>query len=79
MLNPIGFVFITVTVCIIPEFPVSEANDSVPFIDVRIFPGYLELKKTEVDSVSDPVYIPGGLLFGDEIVSVLYVSFPSSR
>ena len=36
-------------------------------------PGLLELPRTE-DSHSDPIFIPNGLIFGDEIVTRAYVS-----
>ena len=32
------------------------------------------LDNTIIDSHSDPIYIPGGLLFGDKIVTSAYVS-----
>ena len=43
------------------------------FPDLVTFPDFRELDKTEVDSFSDPIHIPGGLLFGNKIVSTLYV------
>ena len=36
-------------------------------------PDLLELPRTQ-DSYSDPIFIPGGLVFGDEIVTQVYVS-----
>ena len=37
------------------------------------FPGYVELDRSQADSFSDPIYVPGGLLFGDKIVTTVYV------
>lgn len=43
------------------------------FPDLTTFPTYRKLDGTVIDSFSDPVYIPGGLLFGNQIVTTLYV------
>lgn len=44
----------------------------VPFVDLKTFPGYLELKR-ENDAHSDPIIIPRGLLFGRTRVTSAYV------
>ena len=36
-------------------------------------PGLLELPRTQ-DSHSDPIFVPDGLIFGDEMITQVYVS-----
>ena len=45
----------------------------VPFVNLKTFPGALELKQ-ENDAHSDPIIIPRGLLFGRTRVTSAYVS-----
>ena len=47
--------------------------DFVPFTDLTNFPIYNELDGSKPDSHSDPIYIPDGLLLGNEFVTVAYV------
>ena len=49
--------------------------DSLPFVNLTGFPGVKELDNTEPDATSDPINIPDGFVFGDEIVTSAYVSF----
>ena len=46
--------------------------DSVPFFDLGAFFGVKELERVE-DSNSDPIFIPGGIIMGNQIVSTVYV------
>ena len=46
----------------------------LPFFDLTVFPGVMELDTTQVDVTSDPINIPDGLIFGDRIVTSVYVS-----
>lgn len=47
--------------------------DFVPFTDLTNFPIDYELDGSKPDSHSDPIYIPDGLLFGNEFVTLAYV------
>ena len=47
--------------------------DFVPFTDLTNFAIYNELDGSKPDSHSDSIYIPDGLLFGNEFVTVAYV------
>ena len=47
--------------------------DFVPFTDLTNFAIYDELDESTPDSHSDPIYIPDGLLLGNEFVTVAYV------
>ena len=47
--------------------------DSVPFFDLEQLFGVKELKRVE-DSNSDTIFIPGGIIMGNRIVSSVYVS-----
>lgn len=47
----------------------------LPFLDLMTFPGVKELAKTEADSVSDPIVIPDGLVFGNQIATMAFVSY----
>lgn len=42
-------------------------------IDLKSLPKVMELERV-VDAYSDPIDIPGGLVFGHEIVNTAYVS-----
>jgi hypothetical protein len=46
----------------------------LPILDLTTLPGVLELDRTQVDATSDAITIPNGFIFGDEIVTVAYVS-----
>ena len=46
--------------------------DSVPFFSLEAFFGVNELKRVE-DTSSDPIFIPGGIIMGNRIVSTVYV------
>ena len=48
-------------------------EEFLPFYDLAGMPGLKELPRT-LDSVSDPIFVPGGLIFGDEEVTRVYVS-----
>lgn len=41
---------------------------------MKKFPGVMELERV-TDAYSDPIDIPGGLIFGHEIVTTAYVRF----
>ena len=56
-----------------PDIPVVELPEVVPYFDLEGFPGVEELKR-EKDATSEPISIPLGLLFGDRIVTIAYVS-----
>lgn len=47
--------------------------DSLPFVNLTAFPGVKELDKAVPDATSEPIYIPDGLIFGDDIVTSTYV------
>ena len=46
----------------------------LPFVDLTMFPGVMELDKTGPDPTSEPIYIPDGMLFGDTTVTSAYVN-----
>lgn len=48
--------------------------DFLPFLDLTTFPGVSELDNTQPDATSDAIIIPRGLVFGDNIVTLAYVS-----
>lgn len=48
--------------------------ESLDFVNLMTFPGAKELDNTRPDATSDPIYIPDGLIFGDELVTSAYVS-----
>ena len=50
-----------------------EERQFLPFFDIIDLPGMNELERV-VDAVSEPIYIPDGLIFGDEVVSRVFVS-----
>ena len=50
-----------------------EEGVSLPFFDITNFPGVSELEKV-IDSTSEAIKIPNGLIFGNEVVSSVYVS-----
>ena len=56
-----------------PDILVFELPEVVPYFDLEGFSGMEELKR-EKDANSDPISIPLGLLFGDRIVAIAYVS-----
>ena len=58
------------------NFLILLESEYLPFYDLvgSDIPGLLELPRTE-DSHSDAIFIPNGLVFGDEIVTQVYVSF----
>ena len=45
----------------------------LPFYILIDIPGLLELPRTQ-DSHSDPIFVPGGLIFGEEEVTQVFVS-----
>lgn len=47
--------------------------EAIPFVDLKNFPGVMELDKV-IDAHSDPLTIPRGLLFGREKLTSVYVS-----
>ena len=49
----------------------------ISFPDLTTFPTFEKLDGIQIDSFSDPIYIPGGLVFGDKIVTTLYVRIPN--
>ena len=51
---------------------IEERIDSVAFFDLETFIGVKELERVE-DSNSDPIFIPGGIIVGNQIVSTVYV------
>ena len=50
----------------------TDTEDKV-LVDLKSFPGVMELERV-VDAYSDPINIPGGLIFGHKIVNTAYVS-----
>ena len=50
------------------EIPVLQ------FLDLTNFPGVSELDKTTTDSVSEGIVIPDGLIFGNRIATLAFVS-----
>ena len=56
-----------------PDIPVVELPAVVPYFDLEGFPGVEELRR-EKDANSEPINIPLGLLFGDRIVAIAFVS-----
>ena len=56
------------------EGPVFEIPEFLPFLDLTNFPGVMELDNAQVDGFSDPIVIPDGLIFGDQIATLAYVS-----
>ena len=56
-----------------PDIPVVELPEVVPYFDMEDFPGVEELRR-EKDANSEPINIPLGLLFGDRIVAIAFVS-----
>ena len=56
-----------------PDIPVVELPEVVPYFDLEDFPGVEELRR-EKDANSKPINIPLGLLFGDRIVAIAFVS-----
>ena len=57
-----------------PVDPEGEV-DFLPFLDLTTFPGVMELDNTQADATSEAINIPDGLIFGDEIATLAYVSF----
>ena len=55
------------------QVPVVELPEVVPYFDLEDFPGVEELRR-EKDANSEPINIPLGLLFGDRIVAIAFVS-----
>ena len=47
----------------------------LPILDLTTFPGVMELDKTEADATSVAIPIPDGLIFGNEIATLAYVSY----
>ena len=47
--------------------------DSNDLVDLKSFPTVMELERV-IDAHSGPIEIPGGLIFGSEIVTTAYVS-----
>ena len=45
----------------------------LPFYTLIDIPGLLELPRTQ-DSHSNPIFVPGGLIFGEEEVTQIFVS-----
>ena len=54
-----------------PPIPVPEF---LPFFNLTNLPSVKELSKDTIDSSSDPINIPDGLIFGDRVVTSAYVS-----
>lgn len=48
--------------------------DFLPFLDLTKVPGVIELEKTEVDATSEPIVIPDGLIYGNKIATLAFVS-----
>ena len=46
----------------------------LPILDLTTLPAVSELDRTQVDATSDPITIPSGFIFGNEIVTLAYVS-----
>ena len=53
--------------------PGIEFEERLPFYDLSSIPGVNELPR-ELDSFSPPIFIPGGLVYGNEVVDRIYVS-----
>ena len=50
-----------------------HSTEMFQFYDLGGIPGLQELPRTQ-DSHSPPIFVPDGLIFGDEIVTQIYVS-----
>lgn len=53
--------------------PVIVLADSLPFFNLSGIDGLMELPRVQ-DASSSPIYIPGFLIYGDNIVKSVYVS-----
>ena len=47
----------------------------IPIVDVTTFPGYRQLSTGTEDPSSPPINIPDGVVFGDKVVNIAYVSW----
>jgi len=50
-------------------------NGSVPYFDLTTYPGVKELPTDSLESTSDPINIPLGLLFGLDVHHTVYVRY----
>ena len=53
--------------------PDNSFDEFLPLYELSGAPGLQELPRTQ-DSHSPPIFVPGGLVFGDEEVAQVYVS-----
>ncbi len=51
-----------------------EVTGTLPYFRLEGIPELRELERVQ-DAVSDPINIPGGFPFGDQLVSRAYVSY----
>ena len=51
-----------------------DLGNFLPFVDLSNIPEVQMLDNTQVDAFSDAIVIPLGLIFGDEIVTLAFVS-----
>ena len=51
-----------------------EPRVFLPFVDLNDFPNVSKLKNTLADATSEAIVIPDGLLFGNRIATLAYVS-----
>lgn len=57
----------------VPLVPEVMFEELLPFFDLSSVAGVQELSRTQ-DSHSGAIYIPGGLVYGNEIATSIYVS-----
>lgn len=53
--------------------------DFLPLLDLTTFPGVTELEKNQADATSEAIIIPDGLIFGNKIATLAYVSYYHAR
>ena len=72
---------ITLSLCWSYELYIDDGEDIdfevnfLPLLDLTTFPGVMELENNQADATSEAITIPDGLIFGNKIATLAYVSY----